>query len=152
MDCNNWTSVAPKLRKFACPLRVTLPCAGIDGAGHALKAMGISFQGTNVYDLEEGYRAHLQKLMPGAELRLGKQEGDITMVPLEELERPVHAVFSGPPCPPWSSAGNRNGQLDERADVLVCAAHGRRPGRGGGAPVRHHRECGGHLPEGEGRL
>ena len=119
MDCNNWTSVAPKLRKFARPLRVTLPCAGIDGAGHALKAMGISFQGTNAYDLEEGYRAHLQKLMPGAELRLGKQEGDITMVPLEELERPVHAVFSGPPCPPWSSAGNRNGQLDERADVLV---------------------------------
>ena len=72
-----------------------------------------------MFDLEKGYKDHLQELMPGAELKLGKQEGDITLVPLDNLERPVHAVISGPPCPPWSSAGKQDGQLDDRNDVLV---------------------------------
>ena len=119
VDCNDWSRAAPALPRFKEALRVAIPCCGIDGAGHALQAMNVNFQCCMVYDLEQGYLDHLQNLMPDSTIHVGKKRGDVTAVPLDKLERPIHAVVTGPPCPPWSAAGKRQSQLDSRADAMI---------------------------------
>lgn len=95
-----------------------MPCVGIDGAGEALKALSVKWQACNVYDLEARYRDHLSSL--GCELHLGKVAGDVCQASLQDLERPVDLLVSGPPCPPWAGNGNHQGQSDCRAEVSVA--------------------------------
>ena len=38
------------------PLRIALPCVGIDGCTHALSLLKVPFEAVNVFDEEEGVR------------------------------------------------------------------------------------------------
>ena len=84
--------------------------------------MGVNCVPCNVYDLEEGYSAHLIKHFdnPADGLHLGKHEGDVTQVMLQDLKMPVDLLSSGPPCPPWAGNGNKQGTDDAWAQVFVA--------------------------------
>ena len=113
---NDWSRLAPDLGQFKRPLNVSLPCVGIDGAGFALMALKVPFSANNVYDLEKRYRQHLENHLTGV-MHLGE---DITKVPLNNFDRPVDMLISGPPCPPWAGNGKHQGIDDTRADVFLA--------------------------------
>lgn len=118
---NDWKQQCPAIpKKWNRPLRVAMPCVGIDGAGAALGHLGVKWVPNNVYDLEGRYRDHLSCLMIGCPLHLGPTDGDVCRVDLKSLERPVDMLVSGPPCPPWAGNGCRGGQSDVRAMVFVA--------------------------------
>ena len=105
--------------------RIAVPCLGIDGLGHALKVMRLGADLINCYDLEESYRhaltKHLQELgMTHPKLHLGRVAGDLVPASLLSLERPVDFLISGPPCPPWSGQGKREGCKDTKARVFMA--------------------------------
>ena len=56
-----WRKKLPDIPKLGRPLKVALPCVGIDGCTHALHIMETDFQPTNIYDVESGYDALLQQ-------------------------------------------------------------------------------------------
>lgn len=106
-------------------LQVAQPCCGLD-YGEDFWCMGIPYQGCHIYDLESDYRGalsamHTARHATSPALHLGDVAGDVIRVPLMYLlSQPgqIHLLRSGPPCPPWSSAGSRNGQRDRRAPVF----------------------------------
>ena len=117
---NDWETEFPQLR-LAQPIHIAMPCCGIDGAGWSLRAMGAHFIPNNVYDLETRYKEYWQGMVEeGSPLHFGKHEGDIVEVQLSHLERPVHVLCSGPPCPPWAGNGNRKGAADFRAKAFLA--------------------------------
>ena len=98
---------AKKMPDLGRPLRVALPCSGIEGCGEAMYQGGTNFEGCNVWDLEDGYKEYLENHFEEAtgkipELHLGKEKGDMLEVPLENLEGNVHLLVTGFPCPPWA--------------------------------------------------
>ena len=114
----------PQLPDLGRRLRICCPCVGIDGAGHALQTMGCGSSMHNVYDLVHDYRealtSHFQEMgMEVIRLNLGKKAGDILKVPLQELEKPIDFLVSGPPCPPWAGQGKRQGCKDPRSHVFM---------------------------------
>ena len=119
----SWRDYVQDLPKLRRPLRVVLPCVGIDGCTHALQEMGIDVEATNVYDLIDGYdellRHHYEacsKVVP--QLHLGPELGDITKVALTDLIVPADGICAGPPCPPWAGNGLRGSDEDPRARVF----------------------------------
>lgn len=120
LQSEDWVSQAGPLPQFPRPLRLALPCAGVDGAGHALRMMGVPVDPVHVYDLNSYLRPALLALhgpSSANRLHLGPDVGDILRVDPRELE-PVDGIVAGPPCPPFSSIGLRGGQYDPRADVF----------------------------------
>ena len=117
---NDWSALFPRLR-LAQPINVAMPCCGIDGAGWALKAMQVQFRANNIYDLEHRYAQYLQTFLEkqSSAPHLGKQDGNVLAVELTNVERPVHLLVAGPPCPPWAGNGNHRGADDERAKVFL---------------------------------
>ena len=117
-----WDVLAPKLPKLSRPLRVAMPCVGIDGCGAALEALGTEYTPCNVYDLDQRYSDYLTGHFknPADGLFLGPVAGDVTQVALTDLKMPVDLLCSGPPCPPWAGNGNKKGREDKRADVFVA--------------------------------
>ena len=102
------------------PLRLALPCAGVDGAGHALRMMGIPAEPTHLYDLREHLRPALLRLhgeSAAGRLHLGPTAGNILELDPSKMA-PVDGIVAGPPCPPWSAIGLRLGQDDGRAAVF----------------------------------
>ena len=117
---NDWKTEFPQLR-LAQPIHIAMPCCGIDGAGWSLRAMGVPFTPNNVYDLETRYKEYWQGMVEeGSPLHFGKHDGDIVQVELSDLERPVHVLCSGPPCPPWAGNGNKKGVEDFRAKAFLA--------------------------------
>ena len=116
-----WGQLVPPLPKLARPLRVAMPCVGIDGCGSALDSMGVDYIPCNVYDLDERYKKHLVgHFKNNADgLFLGKKSGNLTNMALKDLKLPFDLLCSGPPCPPWAGNGNKKGLHDKRADVFV---------------------------------
>ena len=53
-------------------------------------------------------------------VHLGSRRGDVTSIPLRELDRSCDGLVSGPPCPPFSTIGKRLLQADARAHVFWC--------------------------------
>ena len=49
----------------------------------------------------------------------GVMSGDVSNVPLEDLDLTTEVVFTGPPCPPFSTIGKTLGQLDRRCHVFI---------------------------------
>jgi site-specific DNA-cytosine methylase len=93
---------------------------GIDGACHALSALGVDFHAIHVYDIREHLRRPLTELHGperASQFKLGDIEGDILNVNEREWER-VDGVVSGPPCPPWSTIGQRARHSDPREAVF----------------------------------
>ena len=83
--------------------------------------MGVPFTPNNVYDLETRYKEYWQGMVEeGSPLHFGKHNGDIVQVQLSDLERPVHVLCSGPPCPPWAGNGNKKGVEDFRAKAFLA--------------------------------
>ena len=117
-----WHAKLPDIPKLGRPLKVALPCVGIDGCTHALHVMATDFQPTNIYDLEGGYSDFLRQHYAEAHVQgqptmnLGTS-GDICCVDLRHLEKP-DGLCSGPPCPPWAGQGRKKSQEDERARVF----------------------------------
>lgn len=94
----------------------------MDGAGTAMQHMAVPFVANNVMDLEGRYESHLQEhlrnqLQDAGSLRLGALDGDVTQQ--VDFDRPVEAVVSGPPCPPWAGNGCHAGQDDDRSMVFL---------------------------------
>ena len=120
--CVNWwhgSGLFPDIARFNRPLNVTMPCVGIDGCGVAMQHMAVRFKPTNVYDLEHRYEGYLQHHFGDVPLHLGKDNGDINKLKMENVERPVDLLVSGPPCPPWAGQGKHHGQSDIRAEVFL---------------------------------
>ncbi|CAE8583534.1 unnamed protein product [Polarella glacialis] len=88
------------------------------------------------YDLQRGYLTLVTKGTKGSAKRralekersssassstgcawLGASEGDLLRLAASELPS-VDILVAGPPCPPWSSMGLREGRKDARADVF----------------------------------
>ena len=64
---------------------------------------------------------HLQDLgQENIQLHLGKVAGDITRIPLAQLQRPVDFLVAGPPCPPWAGQGVRRGYRDPKAKAFMA--------------------------------
>ena len=118
IDWGRCFTAIPSLKR---PLRVAMPCVGVDGCGTALSAMKVKFVACNVYDLDERYKGYLEDHLKGRHdgLFLGKTKGDLTKVNLGELKMPIDILCSGPPCPPWAGNGCKKGAEDARADVFV---------------------------------
>ena len=55
-----------------------MPCVGVDGCGHALKALKIKYVARHVYDLEAGYKDALAAHLGPNVAKLGKKDGDLT--------------------------------------------------------------------------
>lgn len=119
-SAKEWASAVGTLPTLTRPLRLALPCAGVDGAGHALRAMGIPAEPTHLYDLREHLRPALLRLYgegAAGRLHLGSAAGNILELDPSKMA-PVDGIIAGPPCPPWSSIGLRQGQDDGRAAVF----------------------------------
>ena len=114
-----WHTKLPDIPKLGRPLKVALPCVGIDGCTHALQIMETDFQLTNMYDVESGNDALLKQHYREASVQ-GKvvlntgTSGDLCSVDMMRLEKP-DGLCSGPPCPPWAGNGNKKSQDDPRA-------------------------------------
>jgi len=117
---NDWAEHLPQVPRLARPFHVALPCCGIDGAGWALKVMKAFYTCNNVYDLEQRYAKYKDEYMKEATPpHLGPCKGDILKATLSSLERPVHLLLAGSPCPPWAGNGNHGGAQDQRATVFI---------------------------------
>ena len=98
---------------------------GIDGCGFSCQLMNVAVQMVNCYDVEECYYDHLMHHLQdlgqeNIQLHLCKVAGDITRIPLAQLQRPVDFLVAGPPCPPWAGQGMRKGCRDPKAKVFMA--------------------------------
>lgn len=115
---NDWASLVPCLGSFPRRVHVSMPCCGIDGCGTALQMMSVPFKANNVMDVEARYGPYLEAHLPGCAIHVG-HHGDVNSINIDELERPVDLLCSGPPCPPWAGNGSHGGQMDMRAEVFL---------------------------------
>ena len=111
-----WTNMI-SLGTGAKHLRVAIPCCGIVGGKQIFDMMDTKVEYENIFDLEAGYLPLLSHIING-EPRLGLKAGDCTKVQLQDLTN-VDVLMAGPPCPPFSSSGNRKLENDARADVFA---------------------------------
>ena len=97
---------------------VALPCCGVAASRRIFELMGIKYKACCIYDLDDRYDALLAHCFGRRDLHLGPTEGDILRVPVTSLTMPVDILLAGPPCPPWSGLGKRQGEGDVRAAVF----------------------------------
>ena len=121
-------------------LRVCQACSGID-YGESYLQMGVGYTPVNVYDIEPRCEKPLRVLFKkhhDAEpvLNMGPLRGDVLKVDVTKLEGPVDIATMGPPCPPWSSQGNKGTQEDFPWLSQSFQSHPSHPGRGG--KTEHH--------------
>ena len=101
--------------------KILLPCAGIDGPGHALKNLGIPFH-AYAWDTNLSVGPVLRRVhRSGVDARVGPVAGDVLRLPLASVPT-ANLLVAGPPCPPWSSLGVGDSFDDPRALVFwkVC--------------------------------
>ena len=118
-----WGSFIQKILHLVGVLRVSLPCAGTD-SGEGFQHMGINWRACDVWDVVGNYAEamkHFFRKHGGGEpnLHVGLPDGDVTswVDNLCHLTQ-CHFLMGGPPCPPWSSQGRRQGLNDDRARVF----------------------------------
>lgn len=102
-------------------LRVSLPCAGIDGPSRAMAEGGWHIQAKNMYDTGAKLEPALRRLHRALgtdleQVHVGKFMGDICGS--GRVIQPSEGLIAGPPCPPWSILGKRQGSNDPRAAVF----------------------------------
>ena len=88
-------------------------------AGHFLRSLGFDYEPAIFMDTASHLHQPLKELHGEANCRhfcLG-ESGDITTIPPSHFGR-VDGLVSGPPCPPFSSIGQRLAEADERAEVF----------------------------------
>ena len=119
LQAPSWVHLVGHVAQPPRPITLALPCCGIDGAGHALAALGVPFEAKYVYDIRISLRGALARLHGQESARrfhLGPETGNILNVDVSTRER-VDGIITGPPCPPWSSIGARRAQDDPREAV-----------------------------------
>ena len=85
MTCTDWHSLIPLLPRLQRPLRVAMPCVGIDGCGTALDAMGVDFIPCNICDHDTRYEDHLVKHVKNpADVRFDKTCGSVRLIVVAE--------------------------------------------------------------------
>ncbi|MCP4242075.1 MAG: DNA cytosine methyltransferase, partial [bacterium] len=125
---NQWVGQLPRaclarlVQRFSQrPLRVSLPCAGMDAPGQALRLMGINYELVGAWEVDVGIGQILEKLYAArvdrCNVHVGPESGDILRVVAGTVP-PADALFSGPPCPPWSAIGRRGARDDVRSKVF----------------------------------
>lgn len=102
-------------------MRISLPCAGIDGPSKAMAEGGWPIRATNIYETEAKLQPALMRLHRALgtdikQLHVGKAMGDICGD--GRLLQPSEGLIAGPPCPPWSALGKKRGNSDPRAAVF----------------------------------
>eukprot|EP00438_Fugacium_kawagutii_P030572 Skav204372 [mRNA] locus=scaffold1480:26834:27508:+ [translate_table: standard] len=116
----DWLKYMHRLESFSRPLKVCMPCIGLNNGGRALKRMGIPYELVGgSCDVLTHLRDALVELENGANgFALGKEEGDVLSLRTVDLPTEVDILLSGPPCPPFASNGKKNPVADERTDVF----------------------------------
>lgn len=106
------------------PLRLGTPCAGFEAPVFALRALGVRFEHAFAADVAPhaaAFGLNLRRALCQEGLHSGKsllgQNGDLLRLKLSEVPS-VDVLVAGPPCPPWSMQGRREGQADARAQVF----------------------------------
>ena len=94
-------------------LTVGLPCCGVDAVDDGLGTLQehlplrVPIQFAWVADLQERYRAAIESHgVASTNIHLGCVEGNILKIDVTALSM-VDFIISGPPCPPWSTLGQR---------------------------------------------
>ena len=108
----------PMLSYCKRTLRIASPCCGLNGPVHALLALRVLCNSTGDYDTNIALHGIMESLC-GASAMCGVMSGDVSNVPLEDLDLTTEVVFTGPPCPPFSTIGKTVGQLDRRFHILI---------------------------------
>ena len=107
--CADWKHLVAGFRAPECPIKVSLPCAGVYGSKACFSNVGAACQPVNIYDIEEGYADFLKHVTDGAELNLGKQRGDILNIDFAKLQDSHILLSRPPPC-------FRQGSLENNTD------------------------------------
>ncbi|CAE8724780.1 unnamed protein product, partial [Polarella glacialis] len=113
-------------------LRLGTPCAGFEAPLFALRCLGLRHL-DHVFSVDVAAHAatfghNLRRAMVGGgrsfsqsvndhRALLGPREGDLMSLDLRSLPA-VDILVAGPPCPPWSKMGHREGCDDDRAAVF----------------------------------
>lgn len=118
----SWSHLVAALPALSRKVRLALPCIGLDALGNGFLEMGWdNFEVLYAHDVDLALRGPLTALhgpCVARNFRLGKPEGDILKVDFTLWDR-VDMVVSGPPCPPWSAIGRRQGAADWREAVFA---------------------------------
>ena len=120
-----WGSFCSEVPELGRKIWVAQCCSGVD-AGDAEHALGLQIEAVNVYDIEARYEDAMKELMllyhnSSSTMHFGPKQGDMCLVPLQNLVGDVHLLKGGPPCPPWAGNGSKKGQADARAHVFIQA-------------------------------
>lgn len=104
------TPALPKLVEPPKPLRSIEVCAGAGGQALGLHAAG--FHARAIFELMEDAAETLRANFDTAVPRVFAE--DITKVDFRHFGDGIDLVAGGVPCQPWSTAGQRQGEADER--------------------------------------
>ena len=115
-----WAHLIPAFPSLHRKLQVALPCMGLDGIGAGLQE--VKWDGVDVihaFDIDP-------ELIPALQALHGQQaverwnigpDGNLLEVDVRRWED-VDLIISGPPCPPWSSIGQRRSADDVRSQIF----------------------------------
>jgi len=117
-----WTHLMGSLPRLQRKLRLALPCIGLDGLGAGLRTLHWKdCEIVYAFDVDEALLAPLLAMHGpiglGGHVKVGPTIGDLMKEDVTSWTR-VDLLVSGPPCPPWSSIGQRQGVADPRALVF----------------------------------
>ena len=85
--------------------------------------MEMPWQCVGSYDVRVQSRQAVVSLGCSQEtLFFGQRGGNVCDVPLGSLDISADGLVSGPPCPPYSTMGQRLGTADPRANVFLIVA------------------------------
>ena len=116
-----WQDTVASLRSLPGGLRYAELCGGIGAPTFAIKALGIQAQLIGHWDTDQRYMKFLHKFNGDRENIFLGEQGDVLTID-RSLLATCHCIVSGPPCPPWSNIGLRQGGDDIRSSVFwaVC--------------------------------
>ena len=102
-------------------ITLAMPCVGLDAWSAAMTEMRWpgQYMVKYAFDIDSELRGPLLRLhglpLPGAVFKIGAT-GDILKEDIAQWDR-VDGTIAGPPCPPYSMIGARQGKNDRRAAV-----------------------------------
>ena len=116
-----WKQLLSQFPQVNRKVKLALPCIGMDALGHGLQEM--EWDSTEVvyaYDTDGALipaLLHVHGPEQMSKSNIGSGHGDLLQIDVTSWTR-VDFVISGPPCPPFSSIGNRKDGDDARELVF----------------------------------
>ena len=116
-----WKQLLSQFPQVNRKVKLALPCIGMDALGHGLQEM--EWDSTEIvyaYDTDGALLPallHLHGPEQMSKFNIGSEHGDLLQIDVTSWSR-VDFVISGPPCPPFSSIGNRKDGDDARELVF----------------------------------